>query len=77
MLDFASGTSVFLACGPTDCRRSFNGLASMVKLNFNLDPYSRSMFVFCNRNHNIIKILQWDGSGFWLFIKRLVQGNSK
>lgn len=77
MIDFASETTVYLACGVTNCRRSFNGLAATVKHNFKLDPYSKSMFVFCNRTHIIIKILQWDRSGFWLFIKRLDRGNFK
>ena len=77
MFDFNSGTTVYLACGITDCRCSFNRLTAIVKLNFNLDPYSKSMFVFCNRSNKIIKILQWDGSGFWLFTKRLDKGNFK
>lgn len=75
MLDFAVGTQVYLATGVTDLRKSFSGLAVIVKLQFRLDPYSKCMFVFCNRNHNLIKILQWDGSGFWLFMKRLDKGN--
>ncbi|MGB8451479.1 MAG: IS66 family insertion sequence element accessory protein TnpB [Anaerocolumna sp.] len=75
MLDFTSYSTVYFACGVTDCRKSFNGLAAIIKLKFRLDPYSRAMFVFCNRNHNILKILQWDGSGFWLFMKRLDKGS--
>lgn len=75
MLDFAVGTQVYLACGVTDLRKSFSSLAVIVKLQFKLDPYSKCMFVFCNRNHNLVKILQWDGSGFWLFMKRLDKGN--
>ena len=35
------------------------------------DPYSRCMFAFCNRRRTSIKILQWDGSGFWIQMKRL------
>jgi transposase len=75
MLDFAVGAQVYLACGVTDLRKSFNGLAIIVKLQFKLDPYSKCMFVFCNRNHTLVKILQWDGSGFWLYMKRLDKGN--
>lgn len=75
MLDFTLGSQVYLACGVTDLRRSINGLAMIVKLQFKLDPYSRAMFVFCNRSQSLIKILQWDGSGFWLFMKRLDKGS--
>ena len=71
MLDLAGGTTVYLACGATDLRKSYNGLAAVIKLKFQLDPYSRCMFAFCNRRRTLIKILQWDGSGFWILMKRL------
>ena len=71
MLDLAGGTTVYLACGSTDLRKSYNGLAAIIKLKFHLDPYSRCMFAFCNRRRTSIKILQWDGSGFWILMKRL------
>lgn len=71
MLDLAGGTTVYLSCGVTDLRKSYNGLAAIIKLKFHLDPYSRCMFAFCNRRRTSIKILQWDGSGFWILMKRL------
>lgn len=71
MLDLAGGTTVYLACGSTDLRKSYNGLAAIIKLKFHLDPYSHCMFAFCNRRRTSIKILQWDGSGFWILMKRL------
>ena len=71
MLDLAGGTTVYLSCGVTDLRKSYNGLAAIIKLKFHLDPYSRCMFAFCNRRRTSIKILQWDGSGFWILLKRL------
>ena len=61
MLDLAGGTTVYLACGATDLRKSYHGLAVIIKLKFKLDPYSRCMFAFCNRRRTSIKILQWDG----------------
>ena len=70
MLDLAGGTTVYLACGVTDLRKSYQGLAAIIKLKFHLDPYSRCMFAFCNRRRTSIKILQWDGSGFWILMKR-------
>jgi transposase len=75
MLDFANNTEVYLAVGSTDLRKGFEGLAIIISTKFNLDPYSRAMFVFCNRNRSRLKILQWDGSGFWLYIKRLDNGS--
>lgn len=75
MFDGASNTTVYIACGVTDCRKSFHGLSAIIKLKWELDPYSKAMFVFCNRSRNIIKILQWDGNGFWLFVKRLERGS--
>ena len=71
MRELAGGTTVYLACGVTDLRKSYHGLAAIIKLKFHLDPYSRCMFAFCNRRRTSIKILQWDGSGFWILMKRL------
>ncbi|WP_277680125.1 IS66 family insertion sequence element accessory protein TnpB [Gracilibacillus dipsosauri] len=65
---------VYLACGPTDLRKSIDGLAIMVKEAFELDPFSPALFVFCNRNRDKLKILQWDNNGFWLYYKRLETG---
>ena len=75
MLEFSNGTAVYLACGATDLRKSFTGLAAIIKLKFQLDPYSKCMFAFCNRGRTLIKLLQWDGTGFWLLMKRIDKGN--
>ena len=71
MLDLTGTTTVYLACGVTDLLKSYQGLAAIIKLKFHLDPYSRCMFAFCNRRRTSNKILQWDGSGFWILMKRL------
>ena len=55
MLDFSGSTTVYLACGVTDLRKSYTGLAAIIKLKFHLDPYSRCMFAFCNRRRTLIK----------------------
>lgn len=65
---------VYLACGPTDLRKSIDGLAVIVKESFELDPFAPALFVFCNRNKDKLKILQWDHNGFWLYYKRLETG---
>jgi len=65
---------VYLALGITDMRKSIDGLALIVQESFMLDPFGRSLFVFCNRSKNKIKILYWEDSGFWLYYKRLEKG---
>lgn len=65
---------VFLACGHTDMRKSINGLVILVKEVFDLDPFSPSWYVFCNRQRDKIKILRWDTNGFWLHYRRLERG---
>lgn len=73
MLSFA-GKRVYLACGKTDMRKSITGLAAIVESCFRLDPFDDTVFVFCNRRHDLVKILEWDGDGFWLYFKRLEKG---
>lgn len=70
-----AGRRVFLACGQTDMRKSINGLAAMVEGSFKLTPFDGAIFVFCNRNRDRIKILEWDSDGFWLYFKRLEKGH--
>lgn len=65
---------VYLSSGSTDMRKSIDGLAAIVQESFKLDPFSSSLFVFCNKNCNKLKILQWQHNGFWLYYRRLEKG---
>jgi transposase len=74
MLIVPTGVNVYLACGATDLRKSIDGLAAIVTYSFKLDLFTSSVFVFCNGQHNKIKILLWDNNGFWLYYRRLDKG---
>lgn len=56
-------------------RKSINGLSVIVKHTFSLDPISEALFVFCNKNRDRIKVLEWDEDGFWVYFKRLERGH--
>lgn len=58
-------------------RKSINGLSSIVQNSFDLDPFDKALFVFCNRQRNRLKILTWADNGFWLHFKRLERGRFK
>lgn len=74
MLNEVNIDGVYLACGSTDLRKSIDGLAVLVKEGFDLNPFSSSLFVFCNRQRDKLKILYWDHNGFWLYYRRLERG---
>ena len=73
--DFTGADKVYIACGYTDLRRGIDGLAAMVQQQFNLDPFTNTLFLFCGRRRDRIKALYWEGNGFVLLYKRLESGS--
>ena len=68
--------NVYLAIEPMDLRKSIDGLVLTIQRNYQLDVFQESLFVFCNRAKDKIKIIHWD-NGFWLYYRRLEQENFK
>ncbi|EKO61781.1 IS66 family element, Orf2 protein [Leptospira kirschneri str. H2] len=62
---------VYLRPGATDLRKSINTLSVIVESNMKKDPYSESLYLFCNKKKDKLKMLYWDKSGFCLWQKRL------
>ena len=73
MLSFG-GDRIFLCAGATDMRKSFNGLAGLVREQLQADPMSRHLFLFCNRDRNRLKVLEANESGMWVLSNRLDRG---
>jgi len=74
MLTLAPGAKVFLATEPVDLRRGHDGLCSLVRNRFALDPFDGHLFVFVGRRLDRVKVLFWDRGGFVLYYKRLSRG---
>ena len=73
--DFNGAEKVYIACGYTDLRKGIDGLATMVQSQFQLDPFTNTLFLFCGRRKDRIKALYWEGNGFVLLYKRLESGS--
>lgn len=65
---------ILLAGGATDLRKSIDGLAALVQESFGVSPFSPTLFVFCNRQRDKLKMLYWEHNGFWLVYRRLERG---
>ena len=74
MIQVAPQMRILLAVEPVDFRRGIDGLAKVCGEVFQRDPFGGCVFVFRNKRATSIKILAYDGQGFWLCQKRLSQG---
>lgn len=71
MFRFDDNLKVYLHRDPVDFRYGMNSLSILVEQSMRLNPMDASLYVFGNRRRDRLKILAWDGSGFWLMTKRL------
>lgn len=74
MFNFSSSLKIHLCVAPTDMRKSFNGLYAIAKHELGKNPMDGSLFLFANRRRDRVKLLYWDGTGFWVLAKRLEKG---
>lgn len=74
MLSLSGRFSIFACTTPVDFRKQHDGLVALARERLGSDPFDGSIFVFFNRRRDRIKILVWDGNGFWLLYKRLESG---
>ena len=74
MFGVGAATRIYLAAGPTDLRKSFEGLYGLVRDHLLCDPLSGHVFLFTHAQRNRLKLLFYDGSGLWACAKRLDRG---
>ena len=74
MLQITPQHRLLLATAPVDFRRGLDGLAASCRYVLKDDPFSGTIFAFRNRAGTSIKLLVYDGSGFWLCQKRFSKG---
>jgi hypothetical protein len=71
MIPVPAGTQIWVACGATDMRKGFDGLAMLAQEVVKKSPFGRHLFVFRGKRADRLKILWWDGTGLCLYAKRL------
>jgi transposase len=74
MLQITPQMKILVAVEPVDFRRGIDGLAQLCRDRLQHDPFTGAVFVFRNRRATAVKLLMYDGQGFWLCHKRLSQG---
>ena len=71
MLQITPQMKILLAVAPADFRRGIDGLARLCQERLQHDPFAGVVFVFRNRKATALKVLMYDGQGFWLCHKKL------
>lgn len=74
MLQIAPQQTILLAIKPADFRKGIDGLAALCRSQLNQDPFSGKVFVFTNKRRTAVKIIVYDGQGYWLCLKRFSKG---
>jgi len=77
MIQITPQMRILLAVEPVDFRKGIDGLAALCRQQLQRDPFEGALFVFSNRRRKAVKILVYDGQGYWLCQKRLSCGRFK
>jgi transposase len=74
MIQLTPQMRILLAKEPVDFRKGIDGLCGICRQVLKTDPFNGTVFVFRNSRASALKILLYDGQGFWLCQKRLSKG---
>jgi transposase len=74
MIQLVPQLRILLACKPVDFRAGIDALAALCKREFHENPYSGCIYVFRNRRGTSLRLLVYDGLGFWMVTRRFSEG---
>lgn len=77
MIQLAPQFRILVAIEPIDGRKGIDAIAQLCREKLNADPFSGCVFLFRTRRGTAIRLLAFDGQGFWIATKRLSQGRFK
>lgn len=77
MIQITPQMRILMSVEAVDFRKGIDGLCGICRVQLSKDPFSGTVFVFVNRRRTAIKVLIYDGQGFWLCQKRLSKGRFK
>jgi transposase len=74
MIQITAHMRILAAVEPVDFRKGIDALAAVCRQQLQADPFSGTLFVFTNKSRQALRVLVYDGQGFWLCHKRLSRG---
>lgn len=77
MIQITPHMQILVAVEPADFRKGIDGLTAICRNEFEENPFSGKVFVFRNKRRTAIKVLVYDGQGYWLCQKRMSKGKFK
>lgn len=77
IIDVSDVKSIYLCSKKVDFRKQIDGLVTFIEFELGQDVIDSSLFIFINQHKNKMKIIYYDGSGFWMLVKRMEKGKFK
>lgn len=74
MIQFTPHMRILVATSPLDMRKGIDGVAAYCRLTLAENPMNGTLFLFVSRSRKHLRVLTYDGQGFWLATKRLSSG---
>ena len=74
MIQLTPHMRILLACEPIDFRKGLDSLVAVCRDRFQCDPFSGTLFLFRNKSGTALKMIIYDGHGYWLFWRRFSKG---